>query len=282
MGNRAGYGSYEPPNREQSKEDLRNRFLEAVSKHARHVLEDLSGEPLKLYLRAGIGFKVETHKNKPVKTDAHESGRREAKESSRRSWSRPEWQRNFENSSLAYKPRKEEFRQSLFEWSRRNHLDAAWCRECAYETLDNWSYSLPVSEDLHFQPLVKMHKLFSSGRKVDRFIFEYAVPHPQLRPLEEIEEALRKKFERQLKIFLRQYDTRAKEQGFVPTPKEYKSKYSENRFRWLVEWVINGKSFQTIIEENNDGTGGPDYSTVRKTLIELAKAIELPHPPVKQ
>jgi hypothetical protein len=282
MGNRTGGGSYEPPNREQSKKDLRNHFLAAVSEYAKYVIEDLSSEPFKLYLEAGLGFKVAVHKSNHQELSADERARREARELPRRNFSRPEWQRNFENSSLAYNPRKEAFRQSLFEWSRRNHLDAAWCRERAYETLDDWSYSLPIGEDLHFQPLVKLHKLFSTGRKVERFVFECAVSHPQLKPLEEIEAELRKKFERQLKIFLRQYDTRAKEQGYVPTPKEYESKYSEDRFRWLVEWVVNGKSFQSIIEENNDGSGGPDYSTVRKTLIELANAIELPYPPAKK
>lgn len=282
MGNRAGYGSYEPPNREQSKEDLRNRFLTAVSKYARHVLEDLSGEPFKLYLRAGLGFNVSAPKNSPQEPEAHERGRREAKESSRRGWSRPEWQRHFENNSLAHNSRKAAFRKSLFEWSRRNHLDAAWCRESAYETLDDWSYSLPARGRLRFQPITRMHKLFSTGRKVERFTFECAVMHPQLTLSEKIEEEIRKKFERQLKTFLKQYDTRAKEQGYVLTPEEYKSKYSKDRFRWLVEWVVNEKSFQTIIGKNNNPHGGPDYSTVRKTLIQLAKAIDLPYPPTKK
>jgi hypothetical protein len=282
MGNRAGYGSYEPSNREQSKEDLRNRFLAAVSKHARHVLEDLSDEPLKLYLRAGLGFNISTYRNNPQESETQERGRREARESSRRDWNRPEWQRHYEHSSLAYNSRKAEFRQSLFEWSRRNHLDAAWCRECAYETLDDWSYSLPAHGHLRFQSLTQMHKLFSTGRKVERFTFECSVMHPQLTTSEKIEEEIRKKFERQLKTFLKQYDARAKEQGYVPTPEEYKSKYSKDRFRWLVEWVVNEKSFQAIIGNNNNSSGGPDYSTVRKTLIQLANAIDLPYPSARK
>jgi hypothetical protein len=68
----------------------------------------------------------------------------------------------------------------------------------------------------------------------------------------------------------------------VLTPEEYKSKYSKDRFRWLAEWIVNEKSFQAIIGKNNNPNGGPDYSTVRKTLIQLAKAIDLPYPPTKK
>jgi hypothetical protein len=58
MARRVGYGSYERRNREQSKEVQYNRLLGAVNKHAKHVLEDLNGEPFRLYLEARLGFNI--------------------------------------------------------------------------------------------------------------------------------------------------------------------------------------------------------------------------------
>jgi hypothetical protein len=286
MVKRIGGGSYERPNREQSKTDLRNRFFEAVNMHAMHVLEDLCGEPLRLYIEAGLSFNVDTCENDTNNLNADEKARKRAREWTKHRWNRPEWQPKFENGPIAYDTRKEAFRQSLFEWSRRNHLDAVWCRERAYETLDNWSISLTDREQLQFQPIRKMVAFFPLGGGAKglqrRLTFDYVVAHPQIKAWEQTEAELREAFDRELNAISRDIKSRSKANGYVLTPEEYRTKKhsSEDRFRWLVERIVNEKSLKTILDElDPKHKDSLDHSTVRKTIKALAEAIKLPHPP---
>lgn len=278
MGQYIGYGSYERANREQSKEDLRNRFLKAVNNYARHVLDDLYGEPFRLYLEAGLGF------NEDVYSDDLDSYERAIKRESgwtRHLCNRPEWPRKFERGPIAYNIRKESFRQSLFEWSRRNGLDADWCRESAYNTLDIWAYSRPDSEHSRFQPLVKVITFFQIGRPEKWFeLPEGIYLHPQLYPLEAIEAEL----QRRVRAYINDVKVRLEANKFVPTPEEYKTKKHDSklRFRWLVERVIYHKPYQTILDElGPEYEHGLEYSTLRKTIVNLAKYIGLPLPPMR-
>lgn len=275
MGHRIGYGSYEPPNREQSKEELRNRFLKAVSEYAKHVLEDLYSEPFKLYLQAGLGYSTDTSNSDLENLSADEQARRRSQEWYRHRWNHPEWSRKFEAGPIVYDSRKEAFRRSLFEWSRRNNLNAVWCREYAYETLDYWSYSQPAHDHLKFQPNVKMRRLFSLRQSMALSnLFKGPSLHPQLYPLEVIQADL----QHRVKMYIDNLKSCAEAQGYVPTPERYKSKYGEDHFRWLVERIVKQKSFQQIVSklaaEYEDGL---DHSTVSKPVIALAKAIELPY-----
>lgn len=272
MGQRTGYGSFERLNREQSKEDLRNRFFEATNIYARHVLKELHDEPFSLYIKAGLGFNADAY------SDDIEGAKKRAREWTRHQWNRPKWQDKFENGPIVYNSRKEAFRQSLFEWSRRNRLDTAWCRECAYNTLDIWAYSQPEQEQLRFQPLVKMISLYQTGRPEKWFgLTELIYLHPQRHPLEAIEAEL----QRRVRAYMDDLKTRAETKGFVSTPEEYQTKKhdSQTRFRWLVEHVVNDKPYQTILDELGPKyEHGLEYSTLRKTVIKLAEDIELPLP----
>jgi hypothetical protein len=284
MGERIGYGSYGRPNREQYKEYLRNRFLEAINENrdAKRVLEDLHGEPFRLYLEAGLGFNMDGCTDS---LDDDERARESAREWTRHLWNHPEWQDKFESGPIAYDARKESFRQSLFQWSRRSHLDAAWCRECAYNTLDFWTYFQPDRKKLEFRLLAKAVTFFPMGGDAKgssrRFTFDYMVMHPQLKFLEEMEAEIRDAFDRQLNALFRDLKRRAKAGGYELTPKTYKSKYRKYYYRWLVERAINGKPIKTIAEETKDsnGDGGPDNKTVRDGVNRLAKDIELPFQP---
>lgn len=271
MGQRIGSGGYERANREQSKADLRNRFFEAIDSYARHVLNELHGEPFSLYIEAGLRFNADAY------TDDLEGARKRARGWTRHQWSRARWQDRFENGPIT-NVRKEAFRQSLFEWSRRNRLDAVWCREAAYNTLDIWAYSQPEREQLQLQPLVKMMSLFQTARPEKWFgSTELIYLHPQLYPLDEIESEL----QRRLRAYMDDLKARAEAKGFVTTPEEYQTKKhdSQARFRWLVERVVNNKSYQTILDElGPTHEHGLEYSTVRKTVIGLAEYIELPLP----
>lgn len=281
MGQRIGYGSFGRPNREQYKEDLRNRFLEAINRNrqARRILLDLYDEPFRLYLDASLGFNVDAYTND---LDADKRARKSARGWTKHLWSRPEWQRTFEGGPIAYNDSKEAFRQSLLEWSRHSHLDATWCRECAYNTLDHWSYSRPDRERLRFQPLIKAVRFFSMGGGAKglqrRFTFDCAVVHPQLKSLEETEAEVREAFDRQLNSLLMDLKRRAKASGCEPTPETYESKYRRDYYHWLVERAINGKPIKTIAEEtrDRDGNGGPDNKTVRDGVNRLAEDLELP------
>jgi hypothetical protein len=281
VGDRIGYGSYERPNHEQYKEYLRNRFLEAINENrdARRVLEDLHDEPFRLYLEAGLGYKVGGCTDS---LDHDKQARKSARGWTQHLWNHPKWKDKFEAGPIAYDSHKESFRQSLFDWSRRSHLDAAWCRECAYNTLDLWAYSQPDREQLKFRPLVKTINFFPMGGDAKglsrRFTFDYMVIHPQLKFLEETEAEIREAFDRQLNALLMDLKRRAKASGYVQTPETYKSKYREYYYGWLVEWAINGKPIKRIAEETIDkhADGGPDNKTVRDAVKRLAEDIELP------
>ena len=215
MARRVGYGSYERRNREQSKEVQYNRLLGAVNKHAKHVLEDLNGEPFRLYLEAGLGFNAW---GRDSLTD--EEARKLARERLRHTFNHPTWQRNFEGVPAANK-RKEAFRQSLIGWSRRTHLDSAWCREAAYETLNDWSFFHPTLDELKFRPFAKAFVYFPTGRPEKWFSPPQGLfLHPQLYTLEEIEAELH----RQVNRYIRDLKARAKAKDFVLTPEEYKTK----------------------------------------------------------
>jgi len=271
MGKHIGYGSFERPNREQSKEELCNRFFEAINTYARHVLDDLHDEPFSRYIKAGLGFNADAY------IDELEGAKKRARGWTRHQWNRPTWNK-FENGPIVYNACQEAFRQSLFEWSRRNRLDTAWCREGAYNTLDIWVASNPEPEQLEFQPLIKMVSLFQTGRPEKWFgLAELIHLHPQLHSLEGIEVEL----QRRVRAYMDDLKARAESKGFVPTPEEYQTKKhdSQARFRWLVERVVNNKSFQTILEElGPEYEHGLEYSTLRKTVIRLAEDIELPLP----
>jgi hypothetical protein len=285
MGQRIGSGSFERPNREQSKEDLRNRFFDAVNRYARHVLYELFDEPFRLYLEAGLGYNTDAFTGE---LDADERARKIAHGWNRHLWNHPEWQAKFEAGPISYDARKEDFRQSLFEWSRRNKLDAAWCREYAFETLDYWSYSQPDREQLLFCPHVKAVTFFPMGGGAKglrrKFTFEHVVIHPQIKPLEETEAEMREAFDRQVTALILDLKKRAKASNYAETPKTYKSKYRKDYYRWLVEWAINGKPIQVIANESKDpkdkgersDKGGPDNKTVRDAVNRLAEDIELP------
>lgn len=282
MGQRIGSGSFERPNREQSKEDLRNRFFEAVNSYAERVLIELYDEPFRLYLEAGLGFNADAFTDD---LEADERARKIAKGWNRHLWNRPKWHDKFEAGPIAYNARKEAFRRGLFEWSRRNKLDAAWCREYAFETLDHWSYSQPEPKQLRFRPQLKMVTFFPMGGGAKglrrKFTFEHLVIHPQIKPLEETEAEMREAFDLQVTALIRDLKRRAKARNYAETPKTYKSKYREDYYRWLVEWAINDKPIKTIAEETKDrnGDGGPDNKTVRDAVNSLAKDLELPISP---
>ncbi len=282
MGQRIGSGSFERPNREQSKEDLRNRFFKAVNRYAGRVLIELYDEPFRLYLEAGLGFNADAFTDD---LEADERARKIAQGWNRHLWNRPKWHDKFEAGPITYNARKEAFRRGLFEWSRRNKLDAAWCREYAFETLDHWSYSQPDREQLRFHPHVKMVTFFPMGGGAKglrrKFTFEHVVIHPQIKPLEETEAEMREAFDRQVIALIQDLKRRAKASNYAETPKIYKSKYRKDYYRWLVEWAINDKPIKTIAEETKDrnGGGGPDNKTVRDAVNSLAKDLELPIAP---
>jgi hypothetical protein len=271
MGQRIGYGSYERKNGEQSKEDLRNRFFAAISKHAKHVLNDLYDEPFKLYLQAGLGFNVDAYKEGVEVLNPDERAKKLARAWTKHRWNHPVWQHHFESRPITYDKRKEKFRQSLNEWSRRYNLDAAWCREYAYETLDHWSHYRPNRKNLSFQLHVVSRSVFSRKHDTEWFVFKRRVPHPQFVPIEIAKVELRETFERQLKEFFSRLEAAAKEmQDYMPTKEAYETRKStlNERLCWLVEHIVYGKSYQTIINDlSTEYEDGLDYSTVRKTII---------------
>jgi len=278
MGQRLGYGSYERQNGEQSKEDLRNRFFAAITEHAKHVLKNLYDESFKLYLDAGLGFKVDANKVMLEGLNPNEQARKLAREWNRHRWNRPQWQRHFETGPITYDKRKEKFRQSLFEWSRRFNLNAAWCREYAYETLDHWSHAHPDHEHLSFELHLVARTVFAVKRDVEWFVFKRRVQHPQLLPIETIKARLREAFECDLRQYFTQLEAIAENQGYVPTPEIYEAHKSklEDRLRWLVERIIYNKTYKAITDEL--GIKGNDYldeSYIRQTITSLAKRIGL-------
>jgi len=247
-----GTGAYEREiNGEEkpSKKDAQGYFLEVVRHLVPEVLEDLSGEPSRLYRQIPeVCFKADKERlEKFERLNLYDQIRE------RYTWEnyqRPSWG-NIEipfvnplldptldeddervlNARLSQQLRGKifdptpadkagriaAFRKCLFEWSRNHNLDEMWCRERAYNTLEEWS----DHPEWHKQPYWAFqinfpHSFIAGGEP--RFVFDRRTQYPLHNTHKfELESAVAE-FTRQYDAFLTKFDENAEASGLEPAP----------------------------------------------------------------
>lgn len=268
-----GHGEYESALRNEappSVKHARSYFLDVVKTLAPNVLDDLSNEPYRLYWEARLCFEANEQRNE--KRDLV----------TRHIWTnyqRPSWkeiENPFKNPLLSDSPdigdeyiseipssrlrRKEAeaidttpvekdehiqvFRDSLFGWSRRHHLDTTWCRERAYETLDFWCFSEEGRKiqmwdyDGAYQPIIAFRD------DHPKFTFEYKTLYPREGFRQDVKQRIMEAVEKDLDAFLDQRESLAKENGMVPP----RQKRERQHFEWLVCFQVKQLSYAEILK----------------------------------
>ena len=301
-----GHGEYESAHRNEvrpSVKHARSYFLDVVKMLAPAVLEDLAVEPYRLYREARLCFEVN---DSPGERDLV----------ARHIWTsyqRPSWgeiERPFKNPLLdesssgdeyeAGPPirrhigkgkkdttaadeneRINEFRESLFNWSRRHRLDMTWCRERAYETLDWWCFSQESFKmrmwdyDGAYQPIIA----FRGDHP--KFTFEYKTLYPRDGFRRDVKNRIMEAVEKELEAFLDEREALAKENGMVVA----RQKREKQHFEWLVLFQINHLSYAEIYkayfpiifdDAKKKGTISDRTKQIRKAVHAVAKFIDLP------
>lgn len=130
-------GEYEHPDNEWLSEVARDIFLSHVKKLKPEVLTDLCGEPLQLYQASWLQFPKYSYIQWPDSSTHQET--KDVQEV----WAEhyrelPLWG-VIEANAISDNGAIGRLRESLFSWSEKHNLNAAWCRERAYLTLEQWS-----------------------------------------------------------------------------------------------------------------------------------------------
>jgi hypothetical protein len=137
---RLGNGEYEsviegrePP----SVHHARDVFLMTLSGMLPEVLRDLERNSLEYYRKSGLHFDDAAHRERLKHLNQYDRIREMTRLQQHHRWSSPEW-RNFEEEEITYDQSLSALQKSIFQWSRKWRLDASWCRERAFHTLDYW------------------------------------------------------------------------------------------------------------------------------------------------
>jgi hypothetical protein len=302
-----GHGQYESALRNESPPSVkhaRSYFLDVVKTLAPIVLEDLGGEPYRLYWEAQLCF------------EANEtSGKRDLV--ARHIWTsyqRPSWReiehpfRNplltnslddedeymsevsthqfrgenaVANTPVEMSERISEFRDSLFNWSRRHRLDTTWCRERAYDTLDWWCLSQESRRIQMWDYDGAYQTIMAFRGDHPRFTFEYKTLYPREGFRPDVKRRIMEAVEKELDAFLDGREALAEENGMV-APRQKRDK---QHFEWLVCFQVNQMSYADILElyfpnefatAKKAGNISDRTKRIRKAVNEVADFINLP------
>ena len=152
--------------------------------------------------------------------------------------------------------------ESVRAWAKRWHIAEEWCIEQALWALTYWS----SQEDVRIEqqlPLFQPHELRQQlgwdleipqyltyryvpiGRREQRFAFEHEGWESIKITRAEAEQKLRAAFEVDLSAYLDRMERLAAARGLVPAPQ----KRGTEHFEWLVQYQVQGRSYQTIARE---------------------------------
>lgn len=93
--------------------DARDYFLDAVKEVKPEVLDDLAGEPFKLYKAAGLAFEREKYEKEFADLEYWDGFRAMARLENRHRWNHPDWFGHFENKEVDYDENSERCRKAF-------------------------------------------------------------------------------------------------------------------------------------------------------------------------
>ncbi len=253
-----------------SVKDARDYFLDAVKEVAPEVLDDLAGNPYRLYKAAGLALDYKRYEKEFENLEFYDGIRAKAKIEHQHSWNHPRWENQFENSEVNYDENTRLLQKSIFSWSKKHNLDVVWCRARAYETIEWWYRSDSFYENRIWNYETEMQPIPVGLNTV--FNFSYKSLYPVFRFRSKEKEIIREAFEKELNEFLDERDKIAKENGMIK-PKQ-KSKYLH--FIWLAKWQMDENLTHEKIAEQDERSNSIEVQAVSKAIKELAELIGLP------
>jgi hypothetical protein len=191
-------------------------------------------------------------------------------------------------------PNIEQFILTLFNWSNKYGLNATWCRQFAYETLDLWSQSERYRKARiwwYTTAHVSSSRLGKSNRKSvmllrpfepwpQEFVFKWTTLYPVQGFRGTEKKLISAKFDKELDTFLNRCEQQAQDANLVRSVR----KNTREHLQWLVDFQVRrmgyneirgtGKSRKT--SPNSPQSSGDETKTVRQAINQLAKLIELP------
>ena len=259
----------------------RDYFLEVVKKLSPDVLTDLSKKPFDCYRKTGLHFDAMAHEERLKHLNTYDKIREMARLRTHHEWNSPDWRRIFEVEEITYDEPMGALQNSIFEWSRKWNLDAVWCRERAYHTLDFWCSFPELPENLvwNYEPAWETIAAFRQGEHPS-FIFESKTLYPRVGMRAEVERRLTEEFRAQLKAFLDKREKMAKDAGLNPVRK----KREDMHFVWLISFQVKEMSYERILARyfpneyataKRDGCISERTKRIRKAVNEVSRLIGL-------
>lgn len=195
--------------------DARDYFLDAVKEVKPEVLDNLAGEPFRLYKAAGLAFERERYKKEFENLELWDGRKAMYRAEHQHRWNHPDWFGHFENKEVDYNENTRAMQKSIFDWSKNHNLDANWCRARAYETLDWWYWSNSFYENRLWNYETEMQPMIATRRGEMDFVFRIRSNYPMFGFRPDEETRITEAFKRELKTFLNEREKVAKENGMV-------------------------------------------------------------------
>lgn len=222
------------------------------------VLEDLSREPLRFFLNAGLG---DPNINARLFYDI---------------WFRlksENWHgfRDFRAPVLWS-------RRKLWEWGDRWKLDEEWCLEGAFHTLSDWAHDPDSLERLSWSLMI-----YVGGYSIipipgeDKFSFEHhgweLTRHPTRQQFEEL---IRAALEKTLKDYCDRIEEEAPKYGYVIVPPSKFSRKPHLPYEWLVRYRVQGWTLYKINKEYYPNRKTDNRARIKEGIDEAAALIGFP------
>jgi hypothetical protein len=256
--------------------DARDYFLDAVKEVKPEVLDDLAGEPFRLYKAAGLNFEREHYRKEFENLELYDGIRAMARLENQHRWNHPDWFGHFENKEVDYNENIRAMQKSIFDWSKNYNLDANWCRARAYETLDWWHRFESFYENRLWNYETEMQPMIATHRGEMDFVFRIRSNYPMFGFRPDEGKRITEAFKRELKIFFGEREKIAKENGMAKP----KQKREYLHFIWLARWQIDETlTHEKITKELSEDEANPkflDVQAVSKAIKEVAALIGLP------
>ncbi len=284
------YGEHEPSAGRYSQIDARKFFLHVIDYCAPKAVQALQEEPYHLYLKTSFridltSYHSSKHLSKQIVAMTLDGKDRRGV---------PQWSEvELEPSSWSfdYDENLIKLRESLFQWSKNQHLDAMWCRAFAYQTLDYWSRLPERCNDVSwysatngtpsclFRPL-PYEEAASKEQRTLTFVRELEDYSRTKRA--QIRAGAVKAFEQYLDSHLDQMEATANKRGFAATLK----KREPLHFEWFVNFQVNGMSYEDVFAlhfpnlhaslKQQGKLSSDNTKAIRKAINEISRIIELP------
>jgi hypothetical protein len=249
---------YEPADSDLSLNSRRAVFLDTVKKCEPKALEDLSREPLRFFLNAGLG-----HPTINVRL-YFDIWRRLKSEN----WHRA---RDFRAPVLW-------FRRKLWDWADRWKLNEEWCLDAAFHTLSDWAHDPELASELSWSLMI-----YVGGYTItpipgeDKFSFQnHGWELTRYPTRQSYEEFIRAAFEKSLKAYCDEIEKEAPRYGYVIVPPTKFSRKPHLPYEWLVRFRVQGWTLYKINKEYYPNSSADNRARIKEGINEVAARIGFP------